>query len=63
MVKYITVYAHYDPLSQQSLNEMANKVQGIAHAWKESGDKAKAAFGIVALFLGLIFLDSLLGGD
>ncbi len=35
MVKYITVYAHYDPLSQQPLNEMANKVQGIAHAYKK----------------------------
>lgn len=51
------------PTSQQSLNEMANEVQGIAHAYKESGEKAKAAFGIVALFLGLIFLGSLLGGD
>lgn len=63
MVNYITVYATYDPISRESLNKMVNKVQEIAHAFKESEDKAKAAFAMIGVFLGLLFIGSLLAGD
>ena len=63
MVNYVTVYARYDPLNQKSLREMVNKVQEIASAFKQADDKAKAAFGFVAFFLGLLFIGALLGGD
>ena len=65
MVNYTTVYATYDPLNQESLNEMVKRVQerarSIASAFKEAEDKAKAAFALVAFFLGIAILGALLG--
>ncbi len=63
MLNYITVYANYDPVSQQSLDKMVRKVQHIATALKEVEDKAKAAFTIVALILGGILFFGALSGD
>lgn len=53
MLNYITVYATYDPFSQESLNKMVSKVQGIASALKQGEDRAKVAFTLVAVLLGL----------
>ena len=61
MVNYTTVYATYDPLSQQTLDKMVARVQQIASAFKESEDKAKAAFTMVMVFLGLVGLGLLFG--
>lgn len=61
MLNYITVYAKYDPFNQESLNEMASRVQGIASAFKQSEDKTKAAFTLVAVSLGLGFFFGALG--
>lgn len=63
MVNYITTYFTYDPLDQNTLNEMVNKVQEIASAFKENEDKAKAAFTVVALILGGILLFGALSKD
>ncbi len=63
MIKYVTVYATYDPLNQETLNKMVTRVQEIASAFKESEDKAKAAFTMVALFLGLVLLGALVSGN
>jgi hypothetical protein len=63
MVNYITVYATYDPLNQQSLDEMVGKVQGIASTFKQNEDKAKAAFTVIAIILGLGFFFGALSGD
>lgn len=63
IVNYITTYFTYDPLDQNTLNEMVNKVQEIASAFKENEDKAKAAFTVVALILGGILLFGALSKD
>jgi len=63
MVNYITVYARYDPLSQQSLNEMVDKVQGLANTFREAEDKANAAFAIIASIFGLGLLLLVLSQD
>ena len=60
MVNYITVYATYDPISQESLDDVVNRVQEIASVFKRSEDQAKAAFSFVAVLLGLAFLGALI---
>ena len=62
MVKYVTVYATYDPINQETLSAMVKRVQEIASAFKESEDKTKAAFTMVAFFLGLVILGALASG-
>ena len=62
MMEYISVYATYDPLNQETLNKMVKRVQEIASAFKESEDKAKAAFTMVTLFFGLVLLGALASG-
>jgi hypothetical protein len=61
MVNYTVVYARYDPLDQQSLNKMITRVKEIGSDLKSDEDKVKAAFTIVALSLGLLFLITLTG--
>jgi len=63
MVNYITVYATYDPLSQESLDDMVARVQKIASDFKQSEDKAKAAFTVIALILGGILFFGALSKD
>lgn len=63
MVSYTTVYATYDPLSQETLDKMVARVQQIASAFKEAEDKAKAAFTMVMVFLGLALFLGALSGD
>ena len=59
MVNYITVYATYDPVNQESLDSMVARVQDLASAFKEAEDKAKAASTMVAFFLGILLLGAL----
>ncbi|MFB0504709.1 MAG: TIR domain-containing protein [Candidatus Bathyarchaeia archaeon] len=59
MINYITVYATYDPMDQESLDRMTDRVRQIADEFKKIEDIAKAAFNLVLLFLGLWFLRSL----
>ena len=63
MINYITVYATYDPLNQETLDKMVTRVQEIASAFKQSEDKAKAAFTMIMLFLGLGLFFGALSGD
>ncbi len=53
MIDYITVYATYDPLSQETLDKMSAKAQEIASAVKDSEDRGKVALGVVMGILGL----------
>ena len=62
MMDYITVYATYDPLNQETLNEMVKKVQQLGSAFKESEDKAKAAFTMIACVFGLVLFGALASG-
>lgn len=63
MVNYITVYATYDPLNQESLDKMVVRVQELASAFKEFEDKAKAAFNLIMILLGLGLFFGALSGD
>lgn len=58
MVKYTVVYATYDPFNQQSLDKMILRAKELGSILKQNEDNAKAAFTIIALILGLIFLTS-----
>jgi len=59
MIDYITVYATYDPLSQETLDKMATRVQEIASAYKEIEDKGKVAFAVIMGILGIGLLVAL----
>jgi hypothetical protein len=53
MINYITVYATYDPMNQETLNRMTAKVQEIAFTYKKIEDKGKAAFAVIMGILGI----------
>ena len=59
MVDYTTVYATFDPLDQEKLDEMVLKVQNLASFIKESDDKGKAVAFLIMAFLGLMFFGAL----
>lgn len=59
LINYITVYATYDPVSQETLDGMAYRVQEIASTYKRIEDKGKAAFAIIMGVLGIGFLVAL----
>ena len=51
MISYTTVYATFDPMNQEKLNELANKVQEKAYCIKDGADKGRlAAFIVMGLF-------------
>jgi hypothetical protein len=54
MVNYITVYATYNPLDKQSLDEMVRRVGEIASDLKKSEDIAKGILITVSLTLGIL---------
>lgn len=59
MINYITVYATYDPMNQETLDKMVTRVQEIASTYKEIEDKGKAAFAVVMGILGIGLLVAL----
>lgn len=63
MLNYITVYAKYDPLSQESLNSVVAKIHDIASVLKESDDKGKAIGTFIMMLLGILFLGALAQGE
>ena len=56
MVNYTTTYSTYDPINKLSLKKMFGRVQNIATTLKQSEDKSKAAFTLVAVILGILLL-------
>lgn len=56
MVKYVTVYATFDPSIQQTLSAMMAKVWSSAALVKENSDKAKVALLLILGALGGLFL-------
>ena len=62
MLNYITVYAKFNPLSQESLDSIVAKIHSIATTLKESDDKGKAIGTFIMLILGIAFLGALAEG-
>jgi len=65
MINYIKVCAAYDPMSQETLDEIVQKIQGIASAIQVTEDKGKAVFWMIMslLGLGLLFAGMPSGAD
>jgi hypothetical protein len=61
MVSHITVYARYDPLSPESLNDIANKIHELSYKIKESDDTGKAIASLFLIVLGIFVAGSLAG--
>jgi len=56
LIGYTSVYGTFDPLSEESLDDMMLHVEDLAIRVKEFADKEKAAAGIIAGILGVLFL-------
>lgn len=59
MVNYITVYARYDPLSQDSLNEIVNKIHQTASSLKQADDQIKGIGTFIMIVLGILGIGAL----
>jgi hypothetical protein len=59
MVNYITVYARYDPLSKESLDEVVTKIHKTAFDLKQGDDRTKGIATYIMVILGILALGAL----
>lgn len=62
MLNYISVYARYDPLSEESLNKIVKRIHELSLNIKQSNDSGKAIGTFIMIILGILAIGALSEG-